>query len=167
MIDYKEMSRRIRAKKKELDEPSDLQESDAQARMEGAHEVGGRQEPAHETEEEDSGRVEMMAEGGDVLDANARKHIAPDNFALPGGRYPIHDIVHARNALARVAQHGTPEEQAEVRRKVHAKYPSLAGDQKAMGGDVMPDMAAAPEMPSMDEEKKKRIRRSMMKAMHK
>lgn len=74
------------------------------------------------------------AKGGDVLDANAREHIAPKNFALSGDRYPIEDIEHARNALARVAQHGTPEEQAEVRRKVHAKYPSLAAEHKADGG---------------------------------
>jgi len=59
------------------------------------------------------------------LTTNARKHIAESNFALPGRRYPIHDITHARNALARVAQHGTPEEQAKVRAAVHRKYPSI------------------------------------------
>ncbi len=59
------------------------------------------------------------------LTAAARKKIAPSNFALPGGRYPIHDMNHARNALARVSQHGTPHEKAMVRRKVHAKYPGI------------------------------------------
>jgi hypothetical protein len=40
-------------------------------------------------------------------------------------KYPIEDIKHARNALSRVAQSGTPQEKAAVRRKVHAKYPSV------------------------------------------
>jgi hypothetical protein len=44
---------------------------------------------------------------------------------LPGRRYPINTIARARNALARVAQHGTKAEQATVRRKVHARYPSI------------------------------------------
>jgi hypothetical protein len=60
-----------------------------------------------------------------VLSAKGRKHIKEENFALPGRRYPIHDAAHARNALARVAQHGTPEEQAIVKRKVEAKFPSI------------------------------------------
>lgn len=59
------------------------------------------------------------------LTAKARKAIKPKNFALPGRRYPIEDPNHARNALARVSQHGTPEEKAEVRAKVHSKYPSI------------------------------------------
>lgn len=59
------------------------------------------------------------------LTAKARKSIKPSNFALPGRRYPIEDPNHARNALARVSQHGTPEEKATVRRKVHEKYPSI------------------------------------------
>lgn len=59
------------------------------------------------------------------LTALGRKRIKPTNFALPGGRYPIHDISHARNALARVSQHGTPEEKLKVRAAVRSKYPSL------------------------------------------
>lgn len=95
-----------------------------------------KDEPHVDAHEPSDGPILMMSDGGDVLDAEARKHIAPHNFALPGGRYPIHDMAHARNALARVAQHGTPEEQAEVRRKVHAKYPSIGEEHKAMGGDM-------------------------------
>ena len=60
-----------------------------------------------------------------VLTTMARKHIAKKNFALPGGRYPIEDAAHARNALARVAQHGTPAEQAKVQAKVYKKYPGI------------------------------------------
>lgn len=53
------------------------------------------------------------------------------SFALPSkreggkGGYPIPDASHARNALARVAQHGTPAEKAKVRAKVHAKFPTI------------------------------------------
>jgi hypothetical protein len=51
--------------------------------------------------------------------------IKKSNFALPGRRYPIQDISHARNALARVSQHGTPSEKKRVRAAVHKKYPSI------------------------------------------
>ena len=60
------------------------------------------------------------------LTTKKRKALKTRSFALPKKRaYPIHDITHARNALARVAQHGTPAEKAAVRRKVRAKYPSI------------------------------------------
>ena len=65
-----------------------------------------------------------------VLTSAARKRIPAKNFALAGGRYPIEDAAHARNALARVSQHGTPEEKAKVRAKVHGKYPGM-GHSKA------------------------------------
>lgn len=63
-----------------------------------------------------------------------RNTMARSNFALPKGtgsqpgkhQYRMDDLPHGRNALARVAQHGTPSEQRTVRRKVVAKYPSLA-----------------------------------------
>lgn len=60
-----------------------------------------------------------------VLTTTGRKHIKSKNFALPGRKYPIQDIAHARNALARVSQFGSPAEQAKVRAAVHKKYPSL------------------------------------------
>lgn len=41
------------------------------------------------------------------------------------GKYPIPDLKHAKNALARVSQHGTPAEREAVRKKVYAKYPQL------------------------------------------
>jgi len=59
------------------------------------------------------------------LTTRGRNQIKAKNFALPGRRYPIQDISHARNALARVAQHGTRAEQRSVRAKVYARYPSL------------------------------------------
>jgi hypothetical protein len=60
------------------------------------------------------------------LTAAARKKISSKNFALPGGRYPVNDAAHARNALARASQHASPAEQATIKRKVRAKYPSIA-----------------------------------------
>lgn len=83
------------------------------------------------------GGLVKMDSGGNVLDAEARSKIAPHNFALPGGRYPIHDANHARNALARVSQYGTPEEKKKVKAAVHKKYPDI-GKKMADGGDVSP-----------------------------
>lgn len=63
------------------------------------------------------------------LTTTGREHIKAKNFALPGGRYPIHDAAHARAALSRISQFGSPEEKAKVRAAVHRKYPSLGGGQ--------------------------------------
>ena len=72
---------------------------------------------------------------GGKLTAGEREDMPKSDFALPGkgegpkgagsGSYPIPDASHARNALARVSQHGSSEEKAEVRRKVHEKFPNI------------------------------------------
>jgi hypothetical protein len=55
-----------------------------------------------------------------------RKALPKKSFAVPSkDGYPIHDASHARNALARVSQHGSSAEKAAVRRKVKAKYPGI------------------------------------------
>jgi hypothetical protein len=69
------------------------------------------------------------------LTTRERQKLPRKDFALPGrgegkkgagaGSYPIPDKSHARNALARVAQHGTAAEKATVRRKVEEKFPSI------------------------------------------
>lgn len=60
------------------------------------------------------------------LTTAGREHIKKKNFALPGKeKYPIHDEAHARNALSRVSQFGSAAEKAQVRAKVHAKYPGI------------------------------------------
>jgi len=59
------------------------------------------------------------------LTAAARRAIPKKDFALSGGRYPIEDASHARNALSRVAANGTPEEKSRVRAAVHRKYPNI------------------------------------------
>jgi len=57
------------------------------------------------------------------LTSKARAKIPKKEFALPAEKkYPIEDISHARNALARSS--GKPEE-AQVRRAVYKKYPEL------------------------------------------
>lgn len=67
--------------------------------------------------------LEKYSVGKDDLTTEGREHIAEHNFALPGEKkYPIHDISHARNALARSS--GKPEEQ-KVKSAVYSKYPSL------------------------------------------
>ena len=65
------------------------------------------------------------------LTAAARKKIPAGDFALPGGRYPIEDASHARNALARVSQFGSPSEKAAVRSKVASKFPGIGQKGKA------------------------------------
>jgi len=60
------------------------------------------------------------------LSYEKRKHLKKSSFVFPGKRsYPIENMSHARNALARVAQHGSPSEQARVRAAVHKKFPSI------------------------------------------
>jgi hypothetical protein len=78
-----------------------------------------------------------------VLTTAQRKKMPAKSFALPGkgtgpsgkgaGSYPIPDASHARNALARVSQHGSSSEKAKVRAKVHAKFPGIG---RRHGGPV-------------------------------
>ena len=65
------------------------------------------------------------------LTSKKRKSLPKKSFAVPGKRaYPIHDESHARNALARVSQHGTPAEKARVRAAVKKKFPGIAAGGK-------------------------------------
>jgi len=55
-----------------------------------------------------------------------RAQMPASDFGLPAQKkYRIDDAAHARDALGRVAQSGTPAQQAQVRRRVKAKYPSI------------------------------------------
>lgn len=55
-----------------------------------------------------------------------RQRLPSKDFAIPKERkYPIENKAHARNALARVSQDGTPHEKMIVRRAVHRRYPSI------------------------------------------
>lgn len=59
------------------------------------------------------------------LSAADRKKIPAKDFAGPDRSYPINDESHARNALSRVSQNGSPALKAKVRAKVHSKYPDI------------------------------------------
>ena len=73
--------------------------------------------------------------GEDKLSYKERQKLPTGDFALPGkgsgpegkqgGSYPIPDESHARNALARVSQHGSEAEKAKVRKAVSSKYPNI------------------------------------------
>lgn len=70
-----------------------------------------------------------------ALTAEERNRLPDSAFAIPERReYPIHDRRHAVNALARVAQHGTPEEKRRVRHAVFVRYPDLRRAHERHGG---------------------------------
>jgi hypothetical protein len=60
------------------------------------------------------------------LTAKTRNALPSGSFAGPDRSYPIEDASHARNALSRVAQHGSPTLKAKVRAKVKNRYPGIA-----------------------------------------
>jgi hypothetical protein len=68
------------------------------------------------------------------LNAKRRNALPAKSFAGPDRSYPIEDASHARNALARVSQHGSPELKAKVKAKVRKKYPGIK--MKMDGGSV-------------------------------
>ena len=70
------------------------------------------------------------------LTAKARKGLPKKDFAGPNGSYPDEDASHARNALARVSEFGSPEVKAEVRQKVAAKYPSMGIERLRKQGKI-------------------------------
>ena len=59
------------------------------------------------------------------LTTKARKAIPSGDFGLPGRRYPVEDKAHARAALSRVSQFGSPAEKSKVRAKVRRKFPGI------------------------------------------
>lgn len=95
---------------------------------------------AHESAKVGTGEVVLpkkvaKAEGGAAqpifqkgkLTSEERSELDSGDFVFPEDRsYPIHDESHARNALARVSQHGSAEEKVKVRAAVHRKYPHIA-----------------------------------------
>ena len=60
------------------------------------------------------------------LSTKARNALPDSDFVFPKERkYPIPDLAHARNAIARVMANGTPEEQKKVKAAVKRKFPSI------------------------------------------
>lgn len=63
-----------------------------------------------------------------TLSAADRRSLPRTAFAIPEERgYPIPNASHARNALTRVAQYGSPAEQRRVRAAVRRRFPSIGG----------------------------------------
>lgn len=65
------------------------------------------------------------------LSAARRNALPSKDFAGPDRSYPIEDENHARNALSRVSQNGSPALKKKVRAKVRAKYPGIGGKSKS------------------------------------
>lgn len=60
------------------------------------------------------------------LTSKERGALPTGAFAVPSRRaYPLNDAKHARNALARVAQHGDPALRKKVRDAVANRFPSI------------------------------------------
>jgi len=59
------------------------------------------------------------------LSTKARNNLSGKAFAGPDRSYPIEDKAHARNALARAAQHASPELAAKIKSKVRKRYPDI------------------------------------------
>lgn len=70
--------------------------------------------------------VPAMAHGGHHITAAQRHRLPSSEFGLPAKEgYPIDTPGRARSALSRASANASPAEQAEIRRKVHARYPSI------------------------------------------
>lgn len=59
------------------------------------------------------------------LTAAGRRRIPKEDFAGPGDSYPVDTKKRAKAALGLVGMHGTAALKAEVRAKVHRKYPGI------------------------------------------
>lgn len=64
------------------------------------------------------------------LSGTQRKALPTSQFAVPAkkpgsGSYPIPDLSHARNALARVSQYGTSAQKAKVKAAVKRHFPTI------------------------------------------
>lgn len=69
---------------------------------------------------------DALGEKGKALTTKRRNNLDTSQFAIPETRsYPIDTPNRARNALSRVAQNGTPEEQRRVKAAVKKKYPDI------------------------------------------
>ena len=67
------------------------------------------------------------------LTAKRRDKLKSSSFAEPGKRkYPLDTKNRAKNALSRVSQFGSSAEKSTVRKKVHAKYPSIDASGRKM-----------------------------------
>lgn len=86
----------------------------------------------HPTPQLDSAGKPLSNIKKSALTTEGRNQINDSNFAMPKERkYPIEDVSHARNALARAS--GKPEE-AQVKAAVYKRYPELKPETAAKAG---------------------------------
>ena len=68
------------------------------------------------------GKAEKLREKPGMSSVGKWKNVKKKDFAGPDGTYPINDLAHARNALARAHYSSSPE---KIKNKVYKKYPEL------------------------------------------
>lgn len=68
------------------------------------------------------GKVSKLREKPGMSSLGKWKNVPKKDFAGPEGTFPIFNLAHARNALARAHYAENP---GAIRRKVYAKYPQL------------------------------------------
>lgn len=76
----------------------------------------------------------MAGKKSPKLTAARRKKLPASSFGIPSKKaYPLDTPGRARSALSRVAQNGSPAQQAQVKAAVKRKYPKIAvGGKKTM-----------------------------------
>lgn len=95
---------------------------------------------------------EGFTEDEAVLKYKQRQQLAGTAFCGPDRSYPAHDIAHARNALARVSQFGSPALQSRVRACVYRKFPELKARKQAE--NFTEDLTFSFKEGNIDEEKR-------------
>lgn len=78
------------------------------------------------------GKAEKLSKKPGMSSVGKWKDVKKGNFAGPHGTYPIMDLPHARNALARAHFSSNPD---AIRRKVYTKYPGLKKRKEERKGD--------------------------------
>jgi len=60
------------------------------------------------------------------LSYKRRQELPASEFAIPSERkYPLDTKNRARDALSRASQNASPSQKAQIKKKVHQKYPSI------------------------------------------
>lgn len=111
-------------------------------------------------------------EGGGMgtMSMMTRKSLPKSDFAVPGkapgsGSYPIPDASHARNALARASQFGSPAVKSAVKRKVAAKFPQI-GQKSAAKPEPDADESGGPMDADQDDTKRRAKRVARFEQAH-
>ncbi len=105
--------------------PAPATKSSAQPMREG-HPISAAENRAIHAWYGEHGESNHSGRNMSKLTYRKREELKDSDFAIPEKRkYPIHNKAHARNALARVAQFGTSEEQLRVRKSVLERYPEI------------------------------------------